>query len=250
MASVFEVYSILKDLANKDARGMVTPAQFNSFAGHAQIKIYNSIFSEFEQNKKLSLRQATAGRDKNRIKQLQEDLSVFSKSATLTTDSTNVGSFDKPDDIGRIISMSTYGDWFLDQTTTEAIQLIYDEEKLDMILRSDLSVPTEDNPVALISSKIMVFPTSVRKVKLRYYKTPEGLNPLTDASVALQPKFGYNVSSTGQEVYDVTDSVDFELPNHYVPELVIEISKMIGINLRDSEVYSYAQNEEVNKRYE
>ena len=109
MASVFEVYSILKDLANKDARGMVTPAQFNSFAGHAQIKIYNSLFNEFQQNKRLSLRQATAGRDKNRVKQLQEDLSVFSKSVTITTDSSNVGTFDKPDDLARIISMTTFG---------------------------------------------------------------------------------------------------------------------------------------------
>lgn len=250
MASVFEVYSILKDLANKDARGMVTPAQFNSFAGHAQIKIYNSLFNEFQQNKRLSLRQATAGRDKNRVKQLQEDLSVFSKSVTITTDSSNVGTFDKPDDLARIISMTTFGDWFLDQTTTEPIQLIYDEEKLDMILRSDLSVPTEDNPVALVSHEIMVFPTSVRKIKLRYYKTPEGVSPTTGNRVALQPKFGYTTSTSGQEVYDVDNSVDFELPNHYVPELVLEISKMVGINLRESEVYSYAQNEEVNKRYE
>ena len=29
MASVYEVYNIIKDLANKDERGMITPAQFN-----------------------------------------------------------------------------------------------------------------------------------------------------------------------------------------------------------------------------
>ena len=32
----------------------------------------------------------------------------------------------------------------------------------------------------------------------------------------------------------LTTSVDFELPDHYVPQtLVLEIGKMIGINLRD-----------------
>ena len=250
MASVFEVYSTLKDLANKDARGMITPAQFNSFAGMAQIKVYNDMFKEFQSNKRMSLRQADAGRDKNRVKQLQEDLSVFSKSATLTTDAADLGTFTKPEDLARIISMTTFGDWFLDQTTTENIQIIYDEEKLDMILRSVLSAPTEEVPVALVSRDIQVFPTTIRKIKVRYYKTPEGVNPLTGSPVATLPKFGYTTSAAGQEVYDVTNSTDFELPDHYVPQLVLEISKMIGINLRDAEVFQYSQTEEVNKRYE
>jgi hypothetical protein len=41
-------------------------------------------------------------------------------------------------------------------------------------------------------------------------------------------------------MYDPSNSYDFELPDQYVPELVIEIAKMIGVNLRDSEVYAYA----------
>ena len=245
MASVFEVYSTLKDLANKDARGMITPSQFNSFAGVAQLNIYNSLFREFQTNKKNSLRQVDGGRDKNRVKQIQEDLSVFSKTATLSAGVSN--GFDKPVDLSRIISMSYLPSG---ATISEPIQIIYDEEKLDMILRSTLSVPTEDNPVALVSRDIEVFPNSISEIKLRYYKTPEGVDPLTGNAVASLPKFGYTVSSSGQEVYDVTTSVDFELPDHYVPELVLEIAKMMGVNLRDTEVYGYAQGEEVNKRYE
>jgi hypothetical protein len=33
--------------------------------------------------------------------------------------------------------------------------------------------------------------------------------------------------------------VDFELPDHYIPKLVMEIGKMIGINLRDEAVMAY-----------
>lgn len=247
MASVFEVYKTLKDLTNKDARGMITPSQFNSFAGLAQQKIVNDLFRELQTNKRYSLRQADAGRDKNRVKQIQEDLSSLSTLATLSTDPQNLGTFDKPFDLARIISMTTFGDWFLDQTTTEQIQIVYDEEKLDYILRSELSAPTEETPIALISNKIEVFPNSVRKIKLRYYKSPEGVDPQTGNRVALQPKFGYTLSVTNQEVYDVANSVDFELPDHYVPELVIEIAKYIGINLREAEVYQYAKGEEQTK---
>lgn len=226
---------------------MITPSQFNSFAGLAQQKIVNDLFRELQTNKRYSLRQADAGRDKNRVKQIQEDLSSLSTLATLSTDPQNLGTFDKPFDLARIISMTTFGDWFLDQTTTEQIQIVYDEEKLDYLLRSELSAPTEETPIALISNKIEVFPNSVRKIKLRYYKSPEGVDPQTGNRVALQPKFGYTLSVTNQEVYDVANSVDFELPDHYVPELVIEIAKYIGINLREAEVYQYAKSEEQNK---
>ena len=156
MASVFEVYSTLKDLANKDARGMITPSQFNSFAGVAQLNIYNSLFREFQTNKKNSLRQVDGGRDKNRVKQIQEDLSVFSKSVSISAGSSNT--FEKPVDLSRIISISTNGYWFDGSTTSQPIHLIYDEEKLEMVLRSTLSAPTEYNPVALVSRDIEVFP--------------------------------------------------------------------------------------------
>ncbi len=247
MASVYEVYNIIKDLANKDERGMISPAQFNAFAGIAQQKVYNGLFEEIQDNKRKSIRQVDAGRDKNRVKQIQEDLAHFSKSATLTSPSNDLGSFTKPEDLARIISMTTSGDWFLDQTTSNRIQAVYDEEKIDMILQSTLSVPTEDNPVALVSQNIQVFPTSIRKIKVRYYKQPEGINPVTDAQTALLPKFGYTTDSNGVEVYDVNTSVDFELPSHYVPDLVLELAKLIGINLRQADIFQYGTSEDQQK---
>lgn len=243
MASVYEVYNTVKDLTNKDERGMITPAQFNSFASIAQQKVFNSLFAEFQDNQRFASRGVYAGRDKNRVKQLQEDLSVFSKNATLSSPSNALGTFEKPEDLSRIISMSTFGDWFLDQTTSNRIQVVYDEEKIDMILQSSLSVPTTETPVALISSDIQCFPTTIRKIKLRYYKQPEGLTP-AGAKTSSLPKFGYTVGADGNEVWDVTNTIDFELPEHYTAELVVEIAKMIGINLRASDVYQYAQGEQ------
>lgn len=257
MASVFEVYSVIRDLANKDARGMVSPSQFNAFAAHAQVKVFNSIFKEFQLNKKNSLRQVDGGGDKNRVKQLQEDISVFSKTSTIAVDVSTSGLFEKPVDMARIISMTTNDDQYLDEATltvknreTKHIDIVYDEAKLDMILRSSLSTPTIDTPVALVSKDILVFPTSIENIRLRYYKTPEGINPLTGAQTASQPKFGYTVNASNQEVYDINTTVDFELPDHYVPELVLEIAKMMGVSLRQADVFQYTQSEETNKRYE
>ena len=222
MASVYEVYNTVKDLTNKDERGMITPAQFNSFASIAQQKVFNSLFAEFQDNQRFASR------------------GVY---ATLSSPSNALGTFTKPEDLSRIISMTTFGDWFLDQTTSNRIQVVYDEEKIDMILQSSLSVPTSENPVALVSNDIEVFPTSIRKIKLRYYKQPEGLTP-AGAKTSSLPKFGYTVGADGNEVWDVTNTIDFELPEHYTAELVVEIAKMIGINLRASDVYQYAQGEQ------
>jgi len=78
---------------------------------------------------------------------------------------------------------------------------------------------------------------------VRYYKYPEGRNVSTGARTPSSPK--YNATNLGgsNEVFDPTTSVDFELPDHYVPQLVLEIGKMIGINLRDQDVFAYTSGE-------
>ena len=234
MASVNRVYSALKDLVNKDQRGFVTPAVFNSFASVAQMNIFNKLFDDAALNKRIRNAQSDAGRDKSRVKQANEDLSYFSKLSTISL-TTGVG--DKPSDLARVISIITT------DATAKNIEIVYDEEKIDYILRSTLSAPSTGFPVALVSSDVQVFPTSIASVKMRYYKQPEGLNVTTGARVAIQPKFGYTVVA-GKEVYSAANSVDFELPEHYFAELVVEIAKLIGVNLRDQDVYAYSVNEE------
>ena len=46
MASVERVYKAVKDIANKDQRGFITPAIFNKFAGVAQMNIFNRLFDD------------------------------------------------------------------------------------------------------------------------------------------------------------------------------------------------------------
>ena len=37
--------------------------------------------------------------------------------------------------------------------------------------------------------------------------------------------------------------MDFELPEHYFVDLVVEVAQLIGINLRDADVVNYAAKE-------
>ena len=56
------------------------------------------------------------------------------------------------------------------------------------------------------------------------------------------PKFGFTVTNN-KEVYTASTSVDFELPEHYIPELVEEMARLIGVNLRDASIYNYAEGQ-------
>ena len=241
MASVNRVYSALKGLVNKDQKGFVTPSIFNEFAAVAQMNIYNRLFDE-ERNA-LRFRRAglDAGRDFSKEKQIKEDLASFVKKASLTKVN---DTFTKPSDLGRIVSMRTSSTFTLNNYSGNQISILYNQDDIDRVLSSDLSRPSSDNPVALISSEIEIFPTTVGSISLRYYKLPEGTNPTTGAKVASQPSFGYSTAVPGVELYSPSSSVDFELPEHYFVDLVVEIAQLIGINLRDQDVFAYTSGEE------
>jgi hypothetical protein len=236
MASVNEVYSALKNLANKDERGFITPKVFNTFTTIAQNKIFNDLFNEMTKAQTLRARNIDAKTYLSFNKRLEEDLSYFSKESLASQSN---GVFSKPEDLSRVISMKTHGAYVFGSSTSTPIDVIYDESKIEYILQSDLSA----HPVAIVGENIEVFPTSIKKIKVRYYKYPEGRNVSTAARTALSPR--YNATSLGasNEVFDPTTSVDFELPDHYVPQLVLEIGKMIGVNLRDQDVLAYTTGE-------
>ena len=231
-ASVVTVYEAVRDLANKDQQGFVTDNEFNSFARLAQLNIFNGLFNELKDSKRLSRSGFNPNRDKDRRKRVLEDLSAFSTSTTLTKTS---GVFNmtagSSADMSRIISISTAGNILLDQSTTKPIEICYDEEKIERILISTISAPTEDFPVALISDDIHVFPTSINKIKVRYYRYPMGRTSTGETSTT---PVTYTTGSSSPTL------IDFELPEHYTSDLIYEIARMIGINLRDGAVSQYA----------
>lgn len=243
MASVNIVYNTLKDLANKEQKGFITPQVFNNFAQIAQVNVFRSLFDKVQKAKAMRLRNIDGGRELSMLNNIKEDLSGFMKTSTITKAD---GVFAKPDDLVYVVGITTSGSFLLGQSTRTPIEILYDESKIDYILKSDLSAPSDDHPIGLISDDIEVFPSSVTKIRLSYYKYPQGVVPTTGAKTASLPIYGYTTTN-GVNVFSSSSSVDFELPDHYVPELVVELAKLIGINLRDKDVFGYGQFEEAKK---
>ena len=83
MVSVLQVYNALKDLTNKEQKGFITPQVFNSFAALAQMNIYNELFTELVDAKRLGRQSFDPGRDKSVRKQRLEDLAFFARRSNL-----------------------------------------------------------------------------------------------------------------------------------------------------------------------
>ena len=226
MVKVGVVYSIVRDLCNKDQKGFVTPAVFNTLAEAAQMNVYNEMFNELKLATRLRRSGSDAGRDKSAYKMVEEDLSYFIETSLLTEiDGVAAG---KPDNLSRIISMHT-------EDTGVSVEIIYDAEKLRRVLNSNLSAPTEEFPVALVGSNtIDVFPDDV-EAEVTYYRYPEA------------PLYRVNEISDGFAIEDIINSIDFELPDHYLTELVGEIARMIGVRLRDDGLMQYGVAETTNR---
>lgn len=264
MISVIEVYSTLRDLCNKEQKGFITPEVFNSFADVCQLNIFNEMFSELSQAKRLRKAGFDPGRDKSVSKQINEDLSQFVTEAKLAatnearqflftqTDAledsgilsnspypNNSLTFEKPKGFAKMISISLVSD------DAPEIDIVYEPEKISRILRSNLSAPTEDFPVALVSDNIQLFPDTIGGfIRVIYYRAPASIYSGSIPDVADRgeidfdstPSFSAQVldAGTGLVIPNIVNCRDFELPKHYKNELIIELAKLIGIRLRDS----------------
>lgn len=248
MVSVLQVYNALKDLANKEQKGFVTPQVFNSFAALAQMNIYNEMFSELVDAKRISRQSFDPGRDKSVRKQREEDLSYFMRRDLFPSEG---GFVEKPLDLSKIISISAYAPRDPGDVSPRInCEIVYDPEKMDRILGSNLSTPTDDFPVALVSPvDIEIFPSSVSSVIMTYYAKPTSFKP--DGSISINPPYyDFNVTNyTGQEVelFNAQNSRNFMLPPHYLTEVVMEMAKLIGVNLRDQQVAAFSTQEEASE---
>ena len=240
MASVYQVYTTLKNLANKDEQGFVTPQAFNTFAPVAQQNIVNGLFAKFDTINAAAKRNSFQPDDVSLEKRIREDLSSFHKSAKLSRVS---GAFALPSDFMRLISIRTNGAYLFNQTTSEPIDVLHEIHKLDDILANDMLRPTDSKPLAVIDNGITVYPGVVSNIVIYYYKKPQGKLATTGAKSPANPRFGYTLVNT-KEVYSAANSVDFELPDQYVPDLITEIAKMIGVSISSADVYNYALQEE------
>jgi hypothetical protein len=144
----------------------------------------------------------------------------------------------------QVAQLNVYNKLFIimGTSTRVPIELCYDESKIDRILISDLSAPSTSHPVALVGEDIEVFPSSIQRIRLRYYKYPQG-RTMAGARSPNQPNYAVTAIN-GNDTFDTANSIDFELPDHYLSDLVYEVAQLAGLSIRDNNVINLMQQEE------
>lgn len=254
MISVVDTYNTLVEYCNKDQKGFVTPKVFNTFAGLAQKKIYNSFFSAVATAKGVRLNQTDGAKEFSADKYIKEDLSRYVRTVHLEPDLYNQdtedyqygrepyfrslqilysNTFYKPKDLGRIISIGT--------ARGIDCEIVYNVDDTQKILRSNLSKPTWNFPLARVGKEIEVWPgasnaSSYRHISITYYRQPRSVYAIDvngfsagDCDYESEP----NYAELAENVPDFVNIRDFDLPEHYKDELVETIAQYIGIRLRD-----------------
>ena len=239
MASIFNVYNALKSLSNKEQKGFITPAVFNTFAPIAQVNVYNEMFEDFTTAKQQSRANLDSGRDRSKRKLVAEDVSIYITDVALEQLDGNL--FQKPGDLGKVISIRTEGEPGTGDSRSMC-EMLYNVERMNAILGSNLSTPTDAFPVAMISKDIEIFPDTITEAYITYYALPTSYEYGTSNVTSSKPQIGFTNNN-----FDPAGTRDFMIPKEYEAELLAEMCKMLGVRLRDVNLQQFGTREEASE---
>jgi len=239
MVNIDNVYQKVLAIANKEQRGYVTPQEFNLFADHAQMDIFEQYFYDLGQFKR---RPSTQRYEADIVNIINEKLSLFTKRENLDALPTSVPNgnqvFTIPTDFYR----------FQDARTNTGYSGVSIEKLNKPDFFTAMSTPllrgTNQRPIMYIEkedSQIWVMSNnfyyegertiSVDRISLEYFKKPSSIN------------WGYNVIGENA-LYDPNKSVNFELHASEENNLVIKILSLAGISMKDAVLYQAAEQQD------
>lgn len=232
MIPIERVYTTVKDISNKEQKGFITPAVFNTFANIAQLNIYNDLHKDLIEAKKLSKQGLDPAGQDSLKKQTKEDLSVF-----LSTD-TATNNYVLPTDFYSLAYVISNGN--MCEFEPDAI-------RFERMKYSLLSGGTADHPICNIRNSRLYIINNSDNTEPAYSSVT---NTLYYYRVPANPNYAYiSVNNNGYSIeqFNPIDSVNFELPAKYENSITAEILKMIGIRLRDNTITQYGMTEEASE---
>ena len=234
--SIDKVYQKVLALANKEQRGYITPQEFNLFADHAQMDIFEQYFYDLEQRQRGIGNELDYG---DIISNIEEKISMFvehDKSVGIQS----VGEVLVSDDISNIYRLGAVKIKY----QTEVNYRIADKIQLSEISRyanSPLAAPTKSNPV------YTKFSTVSTPMKIKIYPYPTGGDLVTVDCIRepKSPNWTYLISSSGNALYNPSGVKDFELHPSEESNLVIKILQYAGVAIKDFQLTGIAAQEEL-----
>ena len=242
--SVDSVYQKILALANKEQRGYVTPQEFNLFADHAQMDIFEQYFYDLEQ------RNRATGNDfdyADIVNNIEEKISIFEKYDVNQPILTSDGDIELEPEVYRLGTVRV-GYNGSSPKRAEQIQLRDLEEYFDSPLTkaSGLAGPyytkIRKETITSITNGVKIYP---------FPSATNGLDIVLASYVVRPPKpnWTYVVSGGGSALYNpsATDHQNFELHGSEENNLIIKILQLVGVNIKDYNLTQIAAASEVKK---
>ena len=225
MVNIDTVYQRVLALANKEQRGYITPIQFNLFANQAQMDIFEQYFYDRAQFGRIPGNKTMYA---DPIDILEEKIEIFHRGQTLGNGTSNV--FNTNDLNFELYRLKQVRYNRADGVGVKVEKTIHDKFMLSR--NSPLISPNLMRPIYYLrNTSIIVNPSEITKIDVNYIKKPTTVQ-----------WNGYNTPS-GQ-LYNETESTNFELHPSEEPNLVLNILKLAGIAMKDPSLYQLGAAEE------
>ena len=246
--NVDTVYQRVLAIANKEQRGYITPQEFNLLANQAQMDIFEQYFYDLDQFRNKPGNDTTYS---DMIDLIEEKIDIFERYRepvvmSSQTGETGQGTLPFYYRMGELYSLCN--NQFLE------IEKIPQNE-IHHILNSPLTEPTVNRPVYVssvvprdnsgntqtstqqneigLSRSIQIYPTTITSnVVCNYIARPSDV------------EWSYT-TVLDEALYNANNSTDFDLHISEEPNLIVKILELAGIIIKQQDVYSIANQEEL-----
>jgi hypothetical protein len=243
--SIDKVYQKVLALANKEQRGYITPQEFNLFADHAQMDIFEQYFYDLEQASRVNPSSLDYA---DKVTNLDEKISLFERydvpmSAIGSTGDVHFGT-------GNVYKLGIVRVKYSAQNTFKEVEEVQPKE-LNTYLASPLTRSSSlagpyyvkhyaNNIYGDRDLRITVYPYPIAQagdqILVSYTEKP------------ISPNWTYSIVN-GNALYNpsAADHQVFELHSSEENKLVIGILKLAGISIKDPQLVQIASQEEMKK---
>ena len=221
MERIDDVYQKVLAIANKEQRGYITPQEFNLFADHAQMSIFEQYFYDKNQFARRATENSTIELLEQKIQIFESNPSFYSSGDDLPEDTYQIDSVSIVLDTGKIIPMQRVSKRELQGISSSPLLFGSTLATNYYIYKNTINFTL---PTSLEGSNVMV--ELVRKPK-----KPQWTYVIHNQS-ALHNSHDANLQ-------------DFELHSSEENNLVISILKLAGIAIKDVNLSQAAAQEEI-----
>jgi len=243
------VYTTVLFILNKEQRGYIPPAEFNSLAVQVQNDIFESYFPDGNQVNRLN--QSNRQNDTeffDMFKNISYKLFPFEKETDFTYNAANAGFIYTGTKtiykLGEITATTPASQTGQPANIQSVVQLTSKSDYTE-ITKSKLTLPTANYPICFTTqTAAAIAPATVPQLLIKVSPATAATTLAVNCLFApTNPSWAFTVGTLGQYVYNSSLSVDFQLDIAEQNTLIINILKYAGIIIKDPQIVQAAAQE-------